>query len=105
QPQMTYQEAPEEEARVFKGDEIRTQNSELGSQVTVTLESIPDSERMLLTLFIPEIYLRNVSEYRFEAIAVETTVRDSFTGPKGVQGAIQSYAVWDLDGIARIVIA
>ncbi len=103
QPQVTYQEEPGEEPRVFRGEEVRVRNSELGSQVTVTLESIPDSETILLTLFIPEIYLRNVSEYRFETIAIETTVRNSFAGPKGVQGAIQNYAVWDLDGMAQIV--
>jgi hypothetical protein len=105
QPQVRYREGPNEEARTFQGNEVRIQNSELGSQVTVTLENVPDSESISLTLIVPEVHLRDVANFRFETIAIETTVRQSFAGPRGVQGAVQSYSVLDLEGSALFVIS
>ena len=68
----------------FKGDEIRTQKTEMGTMVTVTLESIPDFRVTTLTLLLPAINLDG-SAREFKTIAIRTTSKTTIGGPRLVK--------------------
>ena len=85
----------------FRGDEIRRLTTEIGSLVTVTLEVVPDLRRVTLTLLVPVINLKGVGDQAsFRTKAIQTTHRDSIGGPTLIKGAIQSYRVLALQGVA-----
>ena len=100
QPQLTYRHL--EDSGTFTGEEIRVLESEIGRQVTVTLEVIPDLHTVTLTLLVPAINLDG-REARFRTRAILTTQRTSIAGPRLVKGALQTYRVLALRGVARIV--
>jgi YVTN family beta-propeller protein len=83
-------------------DEIRTQKTEIGTMVTVTLEYAPDLYVETLTLLVPDINLHG-SPREFKTIAIRTTSKTNFAGESAVEGAVQSYEVIDLNGTAKHV--
>jgi hypothetical protein len=85
----------------FAGAEIATAETALGTEVTVTLESIPDLRTVTLTLVLPDIRMSEGEETAFRSFAVLTTTATTIAGPP--PGAQQSYEVIGLDGVARIV--
>ncbi|RPJ65541.1 MAG: hypothetical protein EHM20_17725 [Alphaproteobacteria bacterium] len=87
----------------FKGDEIRTQKTGIGTMVTVTLETVPDLHVKTLTLLVPAINLDG-SAREFKTIAIRTTSKTTIGGPRLVKGPIQSYEVIDLKGTANSVV-
>lgn len=101
-PTFTYNDS--ENTLEFKGKEIRTQETEIGTMVTVTLESVLDDHETTLTLLVPTINLdeENCPE-QFESIAVRTIKRTPFGGEGAVEGAVQSYEVIPLNGTANYV--
>ncbi len=86
----------------FTGDEIRTQQTEMGTVATVTLESIPDLRVITLTILVPTINL-DKSAKEFKTIAIRTTSKTSIGGEHLIKGAVQSYEVIDLKGTAKSV--
>jgi hypothetical protein len=86
----------------FTGDEIRTQKTEIGTIVTVTLKSVPDLHVITLTLLVPSINL-NGSAQEFKTIAIRTTSKTTIAGESLIKGAVQSYEVIDLQGTANSV--
>ncbi len=90
--------------RSFTGDEIRTQKTEIGTIVTVTLQSVSDSHTITLTLLVPDINLDN-SAQEFKTIAIRTTSKTTIGGEGLVKGAVESYEVIDLQGTANIIIS
>jgi len=86
----------------FRGEEIRTQKTEVGMMVTVTLESVPDLRVTTLTLIVPAINLDD-SARDFKIIAIRTTSKTTIAGERLVKGAVQSYEVIDLKGTANSV--
>jgi len=88
----------------FTGDEIRTQKTETGTMVTVTLESIPDLRVVTLTLMIPAANLDD-SETKLKTIAIRTTNKTTLAGERLVKGQVQSYEVIDLRGTASFVVS
>lgn len=100
QPQLTYHRQGVD--RSFTGAEIRVQESEIGQQVTVTIEEIVELHTILLTLLIPEINLDG-RESRFRTRGILTTRRSSFGGPRLVKGALELYQTIALRGVARNV--
>lgn len=101
QPLFTYKDL--KGTYSFKGDEIRTQKTEIGTMVTVTLESIPDFRVTTLTLLLPAINLDG-SAKEFKTIAIRTTSKTTIVGPRLVKGALQSYEVINLKGTADSVV-
>ncbi len=87
----------------FKGDEIRTQETEMGTMVTVTLESVPDLRVTSLTLLVPAINLDG-SAKEFNTIAIRTTSKTTIGGPRFAKGVLQYYEVIDLKGTANSVV-
>jgi len=88
----------------FTGDEIRTQKTEIGTMVTVTLESVPDLHVITLTLLMPAINLDG-SARDFKTIAIRTTSKTTIAGESLVKGAVQSYEMIDLKGTANSVMS
>jgi hypothetical protein len=90
-------------ARNFNGDEIRTQKTEIGTMVTVTLETVPDLRVVTLTLLVPAINLDG-SEKEFRTIAIRTTSKTTIGGPQLVKGALKTYEVINFKGTASSVV-
>jgi hypothetical protein len=103
-PHLNYQVGQGPPSISFTGDEIRSQKSEIGVQVTVTLvEAIPDGNSITLTLLLPVINLVGTTEQAFETLAIVTTQRSSIGGQDLVDGVVQSYEVLMLKGKAQFV--
>lgn len=88
----------------FTGDEIRIQKAEIGTAVTVTLETVPDLHVVTLTLLLPAINLDG-SEREFKTIAIRTISKTSIAGERLIKGAVQSYEAIDLKGTAKSVVS
>ncbi len=99
-PILTYRDR--ERTLTFQGDEIGRLDSEIGQQVTVTIEEIPDLYTATFSLLLPMINLRE-RECRFRTIGIMTTHRTSVAGPEAVEGALQTYRVKHLQGTAQLV--
>lgn len=96
-PQLTYQDS--ERNLTFHKGEIRTQHSELGTLVSVSLERTVDAGDSVLTLLLPSINLAGASEQNFDTLAIITR---SF-GILPHTGAGLDYTVLsNLQGVARI---
>ena len=100
---LTYQVFQGPPTRSFQGDQIRTQDTEIGTLISVTLEVIPDASETSLTVVVPQINLSETREQSFETVALLTTQRSSIAGPDLVVGVVQSYRIVPLEGIARLV--
>lgn len=94
-PQFRYNE------RTFTGEEIRTQASELGTEVSVTLQlRLAAGGGTVLTLLLPEVILgETTAQSSFQTLAILAN------RPKVVRpGAQLSYTVLTLQGTARFVV-
>src|SRR5215217_538277 len=63
----------------YTAAQIRTQPSELGDLVTVTLEENPDAQRRMLTLLVPAVYLdenQAASGIDIETLVIWQTFRE-----------------------------
>jgi hypothetical protein len=98
-PQLTVEHKGASQS--FQGEQIRVQEIEIGTLVTVTLEQVPDLMTVTLTIVLPSVNLDETGETIVRLHAVRTTTRTSFGGPRLVKGQIQSYDVLPLEGAAR----
>jgi hypothetical protein len=95
-PQFSYQDKGQTVSR--SGEEIRTQETELATLVTINVEQIPDAREVTVTLFLPRIVLHQGStETALATIGVLTT------SARRVEGQMQSYHTLNLSGTARLV--
>ena len=101
EPQLTYKDM--KRTLTYRGEEIRQLDSEIGQQVTVTLEQIPDLRTETLTLILPAINVEGTGTF-FQTHAIITTHRTSIGGPDLVKGVLQTYRMKTLRGTARTVI-
>jgi hypothetical protein len=85
----------------FSGDEIDTAATALGTEVTVTLATVPDLHTITCTLLLPSFRLPGDGESSFETLAIKTTRHTSIAGPP--EGAGQSYESLALHGVAKSV--
>lgn len=99
-PQLSYS-GPEGDLS-FSGTEIETLPSALGSEVTVTLESVPDLHTITVTLLLPSFRLDAGGEAQFETYAIKTTNHTTIAGPP--VGPAQSYEAIALHGVAKSVL-
>jgi hypothetical protein len=97
-PQLSYT-GPEGELS-FSGSEIETLPSALGSEVTVTLESVPDLHTIALTLLLPSFKL-TAGEATFDTLAIKVTHHTTIAGPPA--GAGETYEAIALHGVAQSV--
>jgi hypothetical protein len=103
QPQLTYRVLLSPATHTFRGDQISSKGSDIGTLVTVTLEAVADGDTTLLTLVIPTINVIGTTEQAFKTIAIITTVQGNIAGPSLIHGAVQSYHVLKLKGKAQFV--
>lgn len=101
QPLFTYKER--RQTLTFRGEEIRQSDSEIGRQITVTIEQIPDLRTVTFTLLLPDINLEG-TETRFRTVGIKTITQTSIGGPGLVKGPIQTYLQRIFWGTARQVI-
>jgi hypothetical protein len=85
----------------FSGDEITTLASALGTEVTVTLESVPDLHTITFTLLLASFKLDAGGESAFETIAIKTTTHTTIAGPP--IGPAQTYETVALHGVAKSI--
>ena len=100
QPLLTYRDR--QHTLTFQGEEILQSDSEIGQQVTVIIEQIPDLRTVTFTLLLPTINL-DEPEIRFRTIGIIATHRTSIGGPDLVKGVLQTYRVKELRGTAQLV--
>ena len=99
-PQLSYQKGAT--SRSFRGSQVRHKQTEIGTLVSVTLKSVPDSRSIVFSLLLPQV---NVSTDQHVNIkAFETTIRTSIGGPDLVKGQVQTYKVYSLQGTAKSVV-
>ena len=85
----------------FTGGEIESAETALGTEVTVTLETVPDLETIRLTLILPSIRMSQGEEVSVSTFGVLTTTSTPVAGPP--PGVGQTYEVFMLDGTAKLV--
>jgi hypothetical protein len=102
-PLLTYHnEADPRGVGSYQGAQIRTEQSELGDLITVTLEEVPDAQRYTLTLLVPTVYFdadQAAQGIDIETLVIWTTHRE---GPLA-RGQIQSYEERRVRGTAKHV--
>jgi hypothetical protein len=87
----------------FAGETILVERTLLGWLVSVELAVMPDSGTERFSLLLPDVSQVAVAP-DIAALAIYTTERSSLIGPAGVEGAIQSYRVVEVTGVARSVV-
>ncbi len=97
-PRLSFQD--EDSSFSASGPEIATRPTDLGTEVTVTLEAIPDDHTVTLTLVLPDVDLGDGTESSLDTVLVETTTRTSPGGPDR-DGQRQTYRMTRLHGTAR----
>jgi hypothetical protein len=99
QPRFSYSAGDGDHS--FAGDEIDTAQTQLGTEVTVTLDVVPDLHTITLTLLLPSFRLDADLESEFETLAIRTTNHTTIAGPP--TGPAQSYEAIALHGVAKSV--
>jgi hypothetical protein len=88
----------------FSDTDIRAQDTEISREITVTLEQTPDLQTITLTLFLPNINLPpKVTANPIETVAIITTELTSIGGSDLIDGQLQIYDTFALEGTARLV--
>jgi hypothetical protein len=84
--------------RVYPGEDIDARDTELGREVTVTLQADEDKDTVNLTLLIPPVRVGAEGAAPLETVAVVTTMLSPLTGPPA--GQEYRYEVVPLKGQA-----
>ncbi|MEO6038609.1 MAG: hypothetical protein ABIQ93_09350 [Saprospiraceae bacterium] len=103
-PQLSYQKGNAAPLN-FRGNQLYQKQTDIGTLVTVTLKSVPDSRTIQFSLLLPQV---NVPDDHPQAKvvvkAIETTNRTSIGGPNLVNGQVQTYKLYSLGGTAKSVL-
>ena len=87
--------------RTFSGREIYQDKTQLGFMPSVVLDQIPDLHIKTLSLAVPSANRSdNIRSIPVKTFAVRTTTLTSINGPELVEGQIQSYETFALEGNA-----
>lgn len=100
-PHLEYHDSHQN--RTFSGDELRRVDSELGTVVSVTLQSSPDAGMTSFSLLIPKFNLSTGETGLVRTEGITTTHRSSLV-PAFNHGQIDIYSVTHLSGTARQVV-
>ncbi len=84
--------------RTYPDEEIDARDTELGREVTVTLQADEDKDMVNLTLLIPPVRVGEGGAAPLETVAVVTTMLSPLTGPP--TGQDYRYEVLSLRGQA-----
>jgi hypothetical protein len=97
-PRFRYEEGSE--TRDFKGKEIRTEETELGTLVTVTTKLTPDRGSTTFTLLIPRINLGTTNSADVTTNGITTMHNVGVVGPQPT-GQMDTYTVHPMKGKAE----
>lgn len=90
-----------QDERKFTGRAIYREETLLGFMPSVVLEETPDQHRTTLSLAVPSANRPdNAKSIPLKTFAVKTTGLTSISGPETVEGQIQSYEIFTLEGNA-----
>lgn len=102
-PQFSYRDATHNVDR--SGNEIRSENTEIGTLVTIDIIDTPDVEAVSFSLVLPRINLGpNNQPVTLQTIGVRTTDHTTAFVTEPILGAGQTYETIDLRGTARFVV-
>jgi hypothetical protein len=99
QPLFNYQDT--HQSKLFIGDRIRTESTELGTLVSVVIQETPDAGSTAFTLVVPRVNLRQFDSVNITTIGVTTLHKTSIVGPP--HGQTDFYTVHSLQGTASLV--
>ncbi|MCC6588792.1 MAG: hypothetical protein IT168_18995 [Bryobacterales bacterium] len=85
----------------FTGNEIKTDKTQIGQLITVTLEAQPDRKTVLFSVLLPDVNLPDSLKSTIKTEAVVTTIKTTIAGPP--KGQVQTYKTVLLSGMARSV--
>ena len=88
---------------IFKGDQIRTVVSEIGTLVTVTIRLTVDSGSTSFTLLVPTVNLPGPNTHAHITTEGITTLHRFSINPKLNQGQTELYTVTQLTGTAEAI--
>ncbi len=89
--------------RLFSGEEIRSEKTDLGELLTVTLEQIPDLRTVTFTLILPVVnVLPGSPGTHIQIPGITTTTLTSIIGP--ILGPQKTYCPVRLKGTAQAVV-
>jgi len=97
-PQLSYSGPKGDHA--FTGDDVDVTSGALGTEATVTLESVPDLHVLTLTVLLPDVRVERGGAQPLKTIAIYTANFSAIGAPPAVG---QSYEVVALDGVATVV--
>jgi hypothetical protein len=84
----------------FEGEEIRTERSARGDEVTVNFDGVSHLRTITLTIFVPDVELENSDEQSFRTVGIHATRRRSI---RGAPGAKQTTEPLQLQGLAKLI--
>lgn len=96
---LTYHEAPR--TLTFKGDQLRKVLSDLGDQISVTLQLSVDAGSSTFTLFVPKVAVQLNNHVNIETIGI-TALHRSVMSPMS-HAQLDTYSVTKLRGSASSV--
>lgn len=88
----------------FTGTAIRSKSTSLGTELTVTLSTVPDARVDTFTLILPEVHVSGGRPSAIKVLGVQTKTRSSIGGPALVKGPLATYAPVELKGTAEHVL-
>jgi hypothetical protein len=88
----------------FRGNQIRTAESDLGMLVTVVLRVMPDVGSTLFSLLIPRMRIHPMSVAPVHTYGITTVHSTPFAVPEFIQGQLDTYTVASLQGTAQAVV-
>jgi hypothetical protein len=102
QPLLSYEDQHRD--LQFSGSDIRLDETEIGMLVTVAIEVVPDSHRLMLSFPVPRFNLGQAKESVFRTEAVLTNEPMTNGEPPLNQGQSMTYSTLTLTGRARFAI-
>ena len=97
-----YQGLDQSQPIIFSGTEIRSQQSELGTILTVTLQIIlATGEETKLTLLLPPLHA-TLEEVPIKTLAIGTKSINPTMGPP-IEGQLLTYRVFHLEGNRKLI--
>jgi hypothetical protein len=103
-PQFSYRgpgvSSDEEVEATASGDDIRVEETQVGTLVTVVTQTIPDLGTSSVTILVPSFNMQGETEVPFETAAILAVAHTSIGGPQLVRGQLTSYRAVSLQGTA-----
>ena len=99
EPELVYEDKGGK--RKFSGRQIHLEHIQLGLMASVVLDDAPDSHTTTFSFAVPAANRPDeVKSIPVKTFAVRTTIRTSISGPDIVEGQIQTYETYVLEGNA-----